>query len=67
MQCYFCDFKKAERYPSSDCPEDCAFMELLKASALFYTYLRPSVGLGIIKAFEDKAPRMKVLFEEIGI
>lgn len=67
MQCFFCDFKQADQHPSTDCPEDCTIMELLKASALFYRYLRPSVGLGIVKAFEDKAPQMKALFEEIGI
>ena len=66
MQCYFCEFREADQHPSTDCPVDCTVMELLKTSALFYKFLRPSVGLGIVKALEDEAPQMKALFEEIG-
>ena len=65
MKCYFCDYKQTDQYPLSGCPEDCTIVQLLRASALFYAYLRPSVGLGIVKAFDEKTPEMKNIFEDI--
>ncbi|MDY6795061.1 MAG: hypothetical protein SWK76_07255 [Actinomycetota bacterium] len=65
MRCYFCDYKQADQDPLSGCPDDCTIVQLLRASELFYAYLRPSVGLGIAKAFEEKTPQMKDLFENI--